>query len=164
VVGRESASIVDFAERYAQRADHHDEDLDRIRVLARQLGETIANAADADQWTTCIEGVDYGGYTFPLPRRPVLRALHGGRHGTHEASVSLRSGMRDIGSVRLLTLRPQGFDRGELEQARSAAECAGSLLALALERASGAPSMRSPSSQTDRSIAPLELRGRAGLG
>src|SRR3954447_24720646 len=92
-------------------------DEDPIRQLARQLGETIANAADADQWTTCIEGVDYGGYTFPLPRRPVLRALHGGRHGTQEASVSLRSGMRDIGSVRLLTLRPQGFDRGELEQA-----------------------------------------------
>jgi hypothetical protein len=134
----ERLNVVDFAQRRAERMEERDEELGRIRVLARQLGETIANAADADQWTTYIEGVDYGGYTFPLPPRPLLRSLHGGRRGSQEISVPLCSDMREIGSIRLLTIRPQGFDPAQLEQARQAAECAGGLLARAIDRASGA--------------------------
>ena len=140
--------------------DQRDEELERIRALARQLGETIANAADADQWTTNVEGVDFGGYTFPLPPRPLLRSLHGGRRGSQEISIPLRSGMREIGSVRLLTIRPQGFDPAQLEQARSAAECAGGLLARAIDRASGGTPAAHVSRPDRANIVPMRLAMR----
>ncbi len=134
MAARELPTIVNLARRRAERQSDHDQEHDRLRQLARQLGETVANAADADQWTTYIEGVDFGGYTFPLPPRPLLRSIHGGRRAAHEKSIPLSSGGREIGSVRLLTIRPKGFQAAEMEQARGAADCAARLLALALDR------------------------------
>ena len=157
MAGCEHSRIVDLAQKRAERMEERDDEVGRIRMLARQLGETIANAADADQWTTYIEGVDYGGYTFPLPPRPLLRSLHGGRRGSQEVSIPLRSDMREIGTVRLLTIRPHGFDPAQLEQARSAAECAGGLLARAIDRACGARPARAVSQSSQATIIPLRV-------
>jgi hypothetical protein len=135
MVARAPAKISDLTRRRTRRRAEGDERLGRIRLLAHQLGETVANAADADQWNISVDDVVDGGYTFPLPPRPILRSLHGGRGGVHEVSIALRADVRQIGNIHLLTIRPEGFPAEALAQARSAADCAARLLTLALDKA-----------------------------
>jgi len=135
MAGRGAHAIIDFAREREQRLKERDEPTARIAALADALGETIARAADADHWTTVVSTPRSNRYTFPTGSRGLLQSVkQGGRHGTHEATFPLRSGSRDIGSVRLVTIRPEGFSQSRLDRARFAAECAGGLLAHALDR------------------------------
>ena len=98
---------------------------DRIATLRRLAGE-IADAADADQWSISVHGVDVIGpadLDSLVPRR-LLQVLNGGQPATYRLSLRLR----DLGVIRLSTIRPGGFREANLVRAREAADRAAMLL------------------------------------
>ncbi len=102
---------------------------DRITTV-RRLAAEIADAADADQWSISIDGVDVIGpadLESLVPRR-LLQVLNGGRPATYRLSIPLR----DLGVIRLATIRPGGFREANIEKAREAAERAADLLTVAV--------------------------------
>jgi hypothetical protein len=115
---------------------------DRIATV-RRLATEIADAADADQWSVSIDGVDVIGPTdleSVVPRR-LLQVLNGG----HPAAYRLTIPLRDLGVIRLATIRPGGFREANVEQAREAADRAALLLesiSPSRERADRSPSRR----------------------
>ncbi len=98
---------------------------DRIATVRRLAGE-IADAADADQWSISLEGIDVIGpadLDSLVPRR-LLEVLNGGRPATYRVNLQLR----DLGVIRLATIRPGGFREANLQRAREAADRAAMLL------------------------------------
>jgi hypothetical protein len=103
---------------------------DRIETV-RRLGGTIADAADADQWSVSIPGVDVIGPADLgdlVPRR-LLQVLNGGRPATHRLNLPLCVPGRDLGVIRLATIRPGGFRSANIARACEAADRAALLLA-----------------------------------
>lgn len=98
---------------------------DRIEV-ARRLGAEIATAADADRWSISIEGADVIGSAPPAepPRHPVLRVLRAGPPATYRLVLPLSTSGRDLGVIRLATVRPGGFRPANVARASEAAEWA----------------------------------------
>ncbi len=98
---------------------------DRIAML-RRLATEIADAADADQWSISTGGLDVIGpadLDSLVPRR-LLQLLNSGRPATYRLNLPLR----DIGVIRLATIRPGGFREANVEKAREAADRAAILL------------------------------------
>jgi PAS domain-containing protein len=106
---------------------------------ARELGRRIADAADADQWAITMVGVDgIGPPDFEeLVPRPYLEALNDGRPARYRLTLVLRTDERDLGTVRLGTLDPAGFNDLDVARARRAAEDASRDFEEALDRSEG---------------------------
>ncbi len=93
-------------------------------VLARQLASGIADRADADQWAVAIVGIEGTGapdFDELIPRA-YLEAMNDGRPARYRLTLVLQTEDRDLGVVRLSTLRPTGFSDLDVARARRAAE------------------------------------------
>lgn len=95
-----------------------------VATLARQLAGDIADAADADQWAIAVVGVDgTGAPDFEeLMPRAYLEAMNEGRPARYRLTLVLRTDDRDLGIVRLGTLRPPGFNDLDVARARNAVD------------------------------------------
>lgn len=95
-----------------------------VAILARQLASDIANAADADQRAIAVVGLDgTGAPDFEeLVPRVYLEAMNDGRPARYRLTLVLRTETRDIGIVRLATLRPPGFNDLDVARAQHAAD------------------------------------------
>jgi hypothetical protein len=102
---------------------------DRIATV-RRLGTEIADAADADQWSMSVAGVDVLGpaeLDDVVPRR-LLQVLNGGKPATYRLTLPLHISGRDLGVIRLATIRPGGFRSECVAKACEAADRAALLL------------------------------------
>ncbi|MEA2642323.1 MAG: hypothetical protein QOF51_3717 [Chloroflexota bacterium] len=101
-----------------------------LRAQARAWTERIADAADADQWAIAVVGIKRSGppdFEELMPR-PLLEGLNSQRPAVYRLTLVLRAGARDIGIVRLGTLRPCGFSAEETTRARAATDAAAQAL------------------------------------
>jgi hypothetical protein len=116
---------------------------DQTVELARQLAQSIANEADADQWSISLvglKGVSEGELEELLP--PTwLQALNGGRAARYRMTLLLYACGRPIGTVRLATIRPSGFSDPEVRHARSMANRVGIMMADALDHCTAVESL-----------------------
>ncbi len=111
-----------------------------VAVLARELASRIANAADADQWAIAVVGIDGLGapdFEERLPRA-YLEAMNDGHPARYRLTLVLRTDARDLGLVRLGTMRPPGFDDLDIARAQNAADEASRQLDEALGSADSA--------------------------
>jgi PAS domain-containing protein len=89
-------------------------------VLARQLAADIADAVDADQWAIAVVGLKGTGapdFEELVPRQ-WLESLNEGRPARYRITLVLQAGGRDLGILRLGTLRPSGFSDEQIVRAR----------------------------------------------
>jgi hypothetical protein len=95
-----------------------------IVARARQLAREVADMADADQWATAVVGVpELGAPDFEeLVPRQWLELLNDNRPARYRITLMLQAGGRDLGILRLGTIRPSGFSELEIARARDAAE------------------------------------------
>jgi hypothetical protein len=94
------------------------------------LAAEIADAADADQWSISVAGVDVIGpadLDHIVPRR-LLQLLNGGKPATYRLAIPLGVPGRDLGVIRLATIRPGGFRPTNIAKGYEAAHRAGILL------------------------------------
>jgi hypothetical protein len=110
---------------------------DPIAGIARRLARQIAGAADADHWAIAVVGVpELGAPDFDeLVPRQWLELLNNNLPARYRITLVLQAGGRDLGIVRLGTIRPSGFTDLEIARARHAAEEAAEQLATAMEAA-----------------------------
>jgi hypothetical protein len=104
-------------------------DEDRF-VMARRLATEIADAADADQWSISFDGVDVIGpadLDDIVPRR-LLQLLNNGKTATYRLTIPLSVAGRDLGVIRLATIRPGGFRPTNIAKGYQAAHRAAVLL------------------------------------
>jgi len=102
---------------------------------ARRLASSVADAADADQWAIAVVGLeDLGDPDFEewVPRA-WLEALNNGAPARYRITLVLQANGRDLGILRLGTIRPAGFSAAQIDTARAAADHAARLLARAFE-------------------------------
>jgi hypothetical protein len=112
---------------------------DPIVGIARSLAREIADAADADQWAIAVVGVPQLGapdFEERVPRE-WLELLNDHRPARYRITLVLQTAERDLGILRLGTIRPAGFSVLEIARAREAAEQASERLAAAM--AGGGP-------------------------
>lgn len=104
--------------------------------IARRLAKTVADAADADQWAIAVVGLKGTGRADfeELVPREWLGALNTGRPAAYRLTLVLQAAGRDLGIIRLGTLRPDGFSPENVARARQAANRAAVELGLALDR------------------------------
>jgi hypothetical protein len=105
--------------RWAKQASAGEDHITKARRLAAE----IADAADADQWSISIDGVDVIGpaeLDEVVPRR-LLQLLNGGHPATYRLTIPLGVPGRDLGTVRLGTIRPGGFRPTNIAKAYEAA-------------------------------------------
>jgi len=94
-----------------------------VAEQARRWAIRIANAADADQWAIAVVGLKQVGppdFDEIVPRR-LLEGLNRHQPAAYRLTIVLRTHGRDIGIVRLGTLRPSGFRPSEARAARRVA-------------------------------------------
>jgi hypothetical protein len=103
-----------------------------IEREARLLGAEIADTADADQWAISVVGYPGIGdpdFDEPIPRW-YLEALNPGETARYRITLVLQHEGRDLGIIRLGTLRPRGFRDADVRRARKAAQRASAILEL----------------------------------
>jgi PAS domain-containing protein len=102
--------------------------------LARQLAADIADAADADQWAIAVVGLSGTGppdFEEAVPRQR-LEALNERRPARYRITLVLQAAGRDLGILRLGTVRPSGFSDEQIARARADATEAAVTLAEAM--------------------------------
>ena len=102
---------------------------------ARRLASSVADAADADQWAIAVVGIeDLGDPDFEewVPRA-WLEALNDGAPARYRITLVLQADGRDLGILRLGTIRPEGFSTAQITTARASADHAAQVLARAFE-------------------------------
>jgi hypothetical protein len=101
-----------------------------LASIARHVASRIADAADADQWSISIAGIEEACPAEPAALVPLqwLIALNGGRAGLYRIMLILEKDAREFGIVRLATIRPCGFSPDDLAQAQATAEWAAEVL------------------------------------
>jgi hypothetical protein len=106
-----------------------------VREVAQHFARRIAEAADADQWSIILEGVDDGAHPDleELVPRQWLEYLNSRRPAIYRLSLPLRTGHREVGLVRLGTTDPAGFGPAQIARARSAANAAAQAIAQQLD-------------------------------
>jgi hypothetical protein len=107
---------------------------ERIARLARRLAQAIADTADADQVAITVPGVEsLGSGTLPelLPRQWLV-ALNDGKPGIYRIAIQLCANGQKLGTLRLATVRPNGFQPDEVARAQMDAYHASEMLAAAL--------------------------------
>jgi PAS domain-containing protein len=106
--------------------------------FARHLARRVADAADADQFAIALVGVTGSGdpdFEEPVPRQ-LLEALNDGRPARYRITLVLQAHGRDLGILRLGTVRPGGFTDEDVQAARQAADGAAVALARRFEQTS----------------------------
>lgn len=101
-----------------------------VEEKARTLAEEIADAADADQWAISLVGhprIGKPDFNEMVPRG-CLEGLSDGKPGRYRMTLVLQAGGRDLGIIRLGTIRPRGFVESDVSRARAAAACAAEIL------------------------------------
>ena len=118
-------------------------------ALARQLAQSIANEADADQWSINLVGLKGTSDGDPEDLLPQswLRVLNGGRSACYRVTLLLQAYGHPIGTVRLATIRPSGFSDQQVREARIMANRAGIMIADALDHRAAVESLARERSQ-----------------
>jgi hypothetical protein len=101
-----------------------------IEGKARLLALAIADAADADQWAVTLVG--HPGLGDPdfdeLVPRWYLEGLSGSNDVRYRVTLVLQAEGKDLGMVRLGTVRPGGFTDDDVQRAGAAVACAAEIL------------------------------------
>lgn len=110
-------------------------------ALARRLACSIADAADADQWAIAVVGLRGTGapdFEEQVPRH-LLETMNDAQPARYRMTLVLQADGRDLGVVRLGTLRPSGFSAEDVQRGRAAAETAAHELAETLDGEQASP-------------------------
>jgi hypothetical protein len=95
----------------------------QLATLALELTSQVADAADADEWAVAVVRVSgTGAPDFEgLVPRAYLEATNAGRSARYRMTLVLQTEDRDLGILRLGTVRPDGFNDLEVARAKRAA-------------------------------------------
>jgi hypothetical protein len=135
-----------------------------VARLARQLARRVADAADADLVAIALVGVSGMGpadFEEPVPRA-LLEALNDGRPARYRITLVLQADGRDLGILRLGSIRPRGFTDENVESARQMADEAATVLARRLDEPSWSQAARGrESAPVGGKQPPIKLWNRA---